>query len=83
MFLDDMTAHHNGGQVNCNEQQLMDMIHHDRNMWDKILNVTGSLLESVKSGYSLMIWEFDRKGKPSLKKEKDMDPNTVFLTQEG
>eukprot|EP00957_Ditylum_brightwellii_P121291 9250177-Ditylum_brightwellii.AAC.1 len=36
----------------------------------------GDLLESVKSRYSLMIWEFNRKGKPSLKKEKDMDPNT-------
>eukprot|EP00957_Ditylum_brightwellii_P156713 11928355-Ditylum_brightwellii.AAC.1 len=61
----------------------MDMVHHDIIMWDKILNVTGGLLESVKSGYSLMIWEFVRKGNPSLKKEKDMDPNTVFLTQEG
>eukprot|EP00957_Ditylum_brightwellii_P179756 13693506-Ditylum_brightwellii.AAC.1 len=25
MFIDDMTAEHNGGQVDCNEQQLMDM----------------------------------------------------------
>eukprot|EP00957_Ditylum_brightwellii_P118704 9053898-Ditylum_brightwellii.AAC.1 len=25
MFIDDMTAQHNGGQVDCNEQQQMDM----------------------------------------------------------
>eukprot|EP00957_Ditylum_brightwellii_P181389 13817274-Ditylum_brightwellii.AAC.1 len=68
MFVDDMTAQHNGGVFDLPEDKLMEITHYDINLWDTTLNITGDLLESQKSGYSLMIWQFNNEGTPCLKK---------------
>eukprot|EP00957_Ditylum_brightwellii_P113206 8632807-Ditylum_brightwellii.AAC.1 len=81
MFVDDMTAQHNGGKFNSDEIKLMEITQHDINLWDTTLNIVGGLLESQKSGYSLMIWNFNKHGTPHLKKEEDMQQNTVYLTR--
>eukprot|EP00957_Ditylum_brightwellii_P206499 15348714-Ditylum_brightwellii.AAC.1 len=83
MFVDDMTAQHNRWQFNLDEIKLIEITHHDINLWDTTLNIAGGLLESQKSGYSLMIWTFDLNGTPHLKKEEDMQQNTVYLTRNG
>eukprot|EP00957_Ditylum_brightwellii_P047767 3628514-Ditylum_brightwellii.AAC.1 len=41
------------------------------------------ILESLKSRYAMMIWDFDIDGTPYFKKEKDLAPNQVTLTREG
>ena len=48
MFVDDMTAQHNGGKFELNKIKLMEITHHDINLWDTTLNITGGLLESQK-----------------------------------
>eukprot|EP00957_Ditylum_brightwellii_P197390 15038853-Ditylum_brightwellii.AAC.1 len=76
MFVDDMTAQDNRGQFDLDEIKLMEITHHNIILLDTTLNIAGSLLESQKSGYSLMIWNFDKNGTPHLKKEEDMQQNT-------
>eukprot|EP00957_Ditylum_brightwellii_P065573 4973670-Ditylum_brightwellii.AAC.1 len=65
-----MTAQHNGGEFDLTEEKLMEITHHDIDLWDTTLNIAGGLLESQTSGYSLMIWNFNKHGTPHLKKKK-------------
>eukprot|EP00957_Ditylum_brightwellii_P086031 6544830-Ditylum_brightwellii.AAC.1 len=83
MFVDDMTAQHNRGKFNLDKDKLMDITQHDINLWDTTLNIAGDLLESQKSGCSLMIWNIDKHGTPHLKKEEDTQQNKVYLTRNG
>eukprot|EP00957_Ditylum_brightwellii_P207140 15351658-Ditylum_brightwellii.AAC.1 len=81
MFIDNMTAQHNGGKFDLDEIKLMEITHHDIDLWHTTLNIAGGLLESQKSGYALMVWVFDKNGTPHLKKEEDMQHNAVYLTR--
>eukprot|EP00957_Ditylum_brightwellii_P010770 816138-Ditylum_brightwellii.AAC.1 len=40
MFVDDMTAQHNGGKFDLDEDKLMDITQHNINLWDTTLNIT-------------------------------------------
>eukprot|EP00957_Ditylum_brightwellii_P037583 2842774-Ditylum_brightwellii.AAC.1 len=42
MFVDDMRAQHNGGKFDLDEIKLMEITHHDMNLWDTTLNIAGS-----------------------------------------
>eukprot|EP00957_Ditylum_brightwellii_P196387 14962891-Ditylum_brightwellii.AAC.1 len=74
---------HNGGQYDHDKDTLMHYAHHGINLWDQLLFAIGGILESLKSGYAMMIWDFDIDGTPHLKKEKDLAPDQVTLTREG
>eukprot|EP00957_Ditylum_brightwellii_P124047 9456099-Ditylum_brightwellii.AAC.1 len=39
MFVDDMTAQHNGGVFDLPEDKLMEITQHDINLWDTTLNI--------------------------------------------
>eukprot|EP00957_Ditylum_brightwellii_P207865 15354861-Ditylum_brightwellii.AAC.1 len=41
MFVDDMTAQHNGGIFDLDENTLMELAHHGINLWDSMLDIAG------------------------------------------
>eukprot|EP00957_Ditylum_brightwellii_P025595 1934206-Ditylum_brightwellii.AAC.1 len=83
MSVDSLTAQHNSGRYDYDEVTLVTMTNHDINLWDQLLYIAGGLLESLKTGYALIIWQFSKNGMPSLKKEEDLVPSTVSVKQDG
>eukprot|EP00978_Attheya_sp_CCMP212_P037047 scaffold172156_cov63-Attheya_sp.AAC.2 len=84
MFVDDSTLVHNKRNFNASEEDIMKVVQQDLKSWSDLLWTTGGLLELTKSKYFMMIWQFDRTGKPSLKPTEDIVPNTVRVkTQSG
>eukprot|EP00978_Attheya_sp_CCMP212_P018266 scaffold49701_cov71-Attheya_sp.AAC.1 len=77
MFVDDSTLVHNKRKFNASEEDIMNVVQQDLKSWSDLLWTTGGLLELTKSKYFMMIWQFDRTGKPSLKSTEDIVPNTV------
>eukprot|EP00957_Ditylum_brightwellii_P003406 258107-Ditylum_brightwellii.AAC.1 len=76
MIVDDVTMQHNAGQYNLDTQALMNICQHDITLWDELLWVNGGLLETLKTSYSLMIWNFDGNDQPTIQTEESLPQNT-------
>eukprot|EP00957_Ditylum_brightwellii_P158862 12091868-Ditylum_brightwellii.AAC.1 len=83
MIVDDVTMQHNAGQYHLDAQALMNICQQDIKLWDELLWVNGGLLGTLKTSYSLMIWNFDGNGRPTIQTEESLPPNTVHLTRKG
>eukprot|EP00957_Ditylum_brightwellii_P099558 7583996-Ditylum_brightwellii.AAC.1 len=78
MFVDDNTLMHNTPCPSTSAEDLMENVQHNAELWERLLWVTGGLLEFLKSSYFLVIWKFTTKGKPDI--SLNLPPNKVHLT---
>eukprot|EP00957_Ditylum_brightwellii_P208128 15355961-Ditylum_brightwellii.AAC.1 len=81
MIVDDATMQHNAGQYNLDARTLMNICQQDITLWDELLWANGGLLETLKTSYFLMVWNFDNTGCQQYR-QKNLYHQTQFILPE-
>eukprot|EP00957_Ditylum_brightwellii_P120071 9162534-Ditylum_brightwellii.AAC.1 len=78
-FIDGITQLHNSEKFDIPAKALMQQIQNDITLHSRYLWIMGGKLETIKTKYILMIWRFDRSGKPILTEEMDLPLNNIEI----